>query len=257
MKVERKYSVDSIKDVKAKLRNPGYNLLESYTSDGFLPLEYLPFTTQDCGIIIEYQNSIVDDMVEALINNPTEFEAGLILYEALAHLTPVQAADIGFWTYLNHNVFYGYVAARWGNIWDDQFNPSNIGNYIINHWIQTNSSQPDLIKYPLSGLWWSFRLTVDNSRDDWYELTRLFFKNYTMRVIHMGQTKFARHKPAILGVLEYIKESEAESGSLESAARSIVSYVNQLGGIRPLSYFDKDWFKEKLKVRFGDKFNER
>jgi hypothetical protein len=39
---------------------------------------------------------------------------------------------------------------------------------------------------------------------------------------------------------------------MEQAGRAIVPYINLLGGIRPLSYFDKDWFKTKLKKRFGE-----
>ncbi len=68
----------------------------------------------------------------------------------------------------------------------------------------------------------------------------------------MGQTRFARHKPAIHGVLEFIKENNLDKQSLEQAGRAIVPYINLLGGIRPLSYFEKDWFKTKLKKRFGE-----
>jgi len=101
-------------------------------------------------------------------------------------------------------------------------------------------------------LWWSFYLTVDEDREDKYELTKVFLKNYTLRVVQMGQTRFARHRPAIHGVLEFIKENNLDKKSLEQAGRAIVPYINLLGGIRPLSYFDKDWFKSKLKKRFGE-----
>ena len=54
----------------------------------------------------------------------------------------------------------------------------------------------------------------------------------------------------MLGVLDFIKKYGLDNESLESSARAIVPYINLLGGIRPLTYFDRKWFVEKLELRF-------
>lgn len=245
-----KFTIDTIKDLKIKVKEMNGNLLGYYTQDEFKPDNSFRFATEESEVS-ETDANLVTRMIAALEQNETEFEAGKLLFEKIK-LNPKQASDIGFWTYHNHYTFYQYISKRWGDVWDEEKEVVNPSTYIVNHWIQSNSSQQELIKYPISGLWWSFYLTVDEEREDKYELTKIFFKNYSLRVVQMGQTRFARHKPAIQGVLEFIKENNLEKKSLEQSARAIVPYINLLGGIRPLSYFDKDWFKTKLKKRFGE-----
>jgi hypothetical protein len=252
--MNKKFTVDTIKDLKVKIKDLNEGVIKHYTPKEFKPDDSFHLFTEQCEIDIT-DSKFVSQMVSALDKYPTEFEAGKILYEKFNTLTPKQASDIGFWAYHNHYTFYQYIAKRWSDLWnkDKVINPSS---YILNHWIQSNSSQQELIKYPISGLWWSFYLTVDEEKNDKYELTKVFFKNYSLRVIQMGQTRFARHKPAILGVLEFIKENNLEDKSLEQASRAIIPYINLLGGIRPLSYFDKEWFKLKLENQFSQQIKE-
>ena len=259
--MNKKFTIDAIKNLKIKVKELDGNLTSYYTPSEFKPDDSFQLCTED-NDAPEFGKEMVNNMITALnkIDNRTwdEFESGKILFENL-RITPKQASDIGFWTYNNHYTFYRYIAKRWGDVWDSEKEIANPASYVLNHWIQSNSSQSELIIYPISGLWWSFYLTVDEMRDDKYELTRMFLKNYTLRVVQMGQTRFARHKPAIHGVLEFIKENNLDRRSLEQSGRAIVPYINLLGGIRPLSYFDKEWFKTKLKNRFGEqiKSNEK
>jgi hypothetical protein len=245
-----KFTIDTIKDLKIKVKEMNKTLLSHYTKEEFKPDNSFRLATEESEVSVIDEN-LVKQMISAFEQNETEFEAGKILFEKIT-LNPKQASDICFWTYHNHYTFYQYISKRWGDVWDDEKEVVNPSTYIVNHWIQSNSSQQELIKYPISGLWWSFYLTVDEEREDKYELTKIFFKNYSLRVVQMGQTRFARHKPAILGVLEFIKENNLEKKSMEQSARAIVPYINLLGGIRPISYFDKDWFKTKLNKRFGE-----
>ncbi len=252
--MSKKFTIDTIKDLKVKVKELNGTLLSVYTQNEFNPDASFRLFTEESEV-----SNISQDLVTKMISafedksNDTEFEAGKILFENLK-LSPKQASDIGFWTYHNHYTFYPYITKRWSDLWNDEvINPST---YIINHWVQSNSSQGELIDYPISGLWWSFYLTVDESRNDKYELTKIFFKNFTLRSKLLGSARFARHKPAILGVLEFIKENNLDSNSLERAARAIIPYVNLLGGIRPLTYFDKDWFKIKLKNRFDEQITK-
>lgn len=245
----QKYTLQTVSDLKIKVQDLDGSLLNYYTQNQFLPDESFRLT-KEVSDVPPIDIGIVNQMISALEIDDTEFEAGKILWEHL-RLTPKQASDIGFWTYHNHHTFYPYIVKRWGDLWKPDKTIANRSNFILNHWVQSNSSQAGLIKYPISGLWWSFYLTLDNTRDDKFELTKVFFMNITLRVVQMGQTRFARYKPAIHGVLEFIKENKLDEKSSEEAARAIVPYINLLGGIRPLTYFDKAWFKEKLEKRFG------
>ena len=243
-----KFTTDTIKDLKIKVKEMDETLLSYYTQDEFKPDNSFRLATEESTVLGTDEN-LVSQMITAFEQNETEFEAGKLLFEKIK-LNPKQASDIGFWTYHNHYTFYKYITKRWGDLWDGkkEVNPST---YIVNHWIQSNSSQGELIDYPISGLWWSFYLTVDESRPDKYELTKIIFKNLSLRTKYFGQARFARHKPALMGALEFIKDNNLDEKSLEQAGRAIYPYINLLGGIRPLSYFDKDWFKTKLTKRFG------
>jgi|688.fasta_scaffold137499_3 hypothetical protein len=245
-----KFTIDTIKDLKIKVKEMNVTLLSYYTQTEFKPDDSFRLFTEQSEIS-ETNKNLVGEMISAFEKNETEFEAGKLLFENLK-LNPKQASDIGFWTYHNHYTFYQYITKRWGDVWNNEIEVVNPSTYIVNHWIQSNSSQGELIDYPISGLWWSFYLTVDKEREDKYELTKIFFKNLTIRTKLLGAARFARHKPAIIGILEFIKENNLDSKSMEQAGRAIVPYINLLGGIRPLSYFDKDWFKTKLKKRFGE-----
>ena len=247
-----KFTIDTIKDLKTKVKETNSNLLKCYTKTEFKPDNTFRLSEEQSEIA-ELKPEKVSDMISALKKNGQswdEFESGKILFENLK-LTPKQASDIGFWTYHNHYTFYKYITKRWDDVWVKEKKITNVSAYIINHWIQSNSSQGELIDYPISGLWWSFYLTVDEGREDKYELTKILFKNLSLRTKYFGQARFARHKPAITGALEFIKENKLEN-SLEQAGRAIYPYINLLGGIRPLSYFKKEWFKEKLQKRFGE-----
>ena len=245
-----KYSIDTIKDLKIKVKELDTDLLKYYTPDEFKPDQSFPNETADTESI-EIPTNLVEEMIMEFVRTNSEFDAGKKLFEKLK-LTPRQASDIGFWTYHNHHTFYKYISKRWSDLWKKDNTGLNRSSFVVNHWIQSNSSQGELIDYPISGLWWSFYLTVDDEREDKYELTKVFFKNLSMRTKLLGTAKFARHKPAILGVLEFIKENNLDDNSLEQAARAIVPYINLLGGIRPLAYFQKEWFKQKLTNRFGE-----
>jgi hypothetical protein len=244
-----KFTINTIKNLKIKVKDMSETLLTYYTKETFMPDRSFQLVTEESDVL-PINNNLVEEMIEAF-ESENEFEAGKLLFESL-NLNPKQASDIGFWTYHNHYTFYQYISKRWGDIWNDQKNVENPSSYVVNHWIQSNSSQGELIDYPISGLWWSFYLTVDEERDDKYELTKIFFKNLSIRTKLLGTARFARHKPAILGILEFIKEKGLDTNSLEEAGRAIVPYINLLGGIRPLSYYDKKWFKDKLESRFGE-----
>ena len=96
-------------------------------------------------------------------------------------------------------------------------------------------------------------ITVDESREDKYELSKVYFSNNRFRTASLGGRTFVRHKPAILSVLEFMKDYRDEltkSINYTDLGDEIAQYFNLLGGTKPLSFFDRDWFTNKLKERF-------
>ena len=195
-------------------------------------------------------DAISDTKIQEILRADSDFERGRLVFDTFSFLTRRQASDIDFWNYLAHNQLYPLVHKMWPEIHNPPNNSSTM-SYIKNHWVMTKSSQAELMDYPLSGLWWSFFMTVDESRTDKYELTKIFFKNLSFRTKSFGQSKIARHRDAVLAVLEFIQENGLHERNFEDNGLAIVPYLNLLGGIRPLGFFDKDWFKSKLSGKFS------
>lgn len=196
-------------------------------------------------------DAIPYDLCDQMIKAGTEFEQGKLLYESLSQISLRDASDIDFWNYLAHKELYRYIHHRWPDIKNPP-NKSTPENYVLNHWIMTSSSQASLIDYPLSGLWWSFHISKVNNWYDPYYLTKVLFKNQHLRTKGLGQAKYARHKPAVVGILEFIKDNKLDDNNLEDNARAIIPYVNLLGGTQLLSFFDKKWFKDRLEDQFHE-----
>lgn len=178
-------------------------------------------------------------------NQTADFECAKLLYENLK-LTPAQAGNADFWNYLHHFDMYKYIHQRWKN-------QGNIHTHIKRHWLLNLTSQKHLINFPLTTLWWSIHLTIDETREDKYELSKVYFSNNRFRTVSLGGMSFVRHKPAILSVLEFMKNHRKEltrTINYTDLGDEISKFINLLGGTKPLSFFDREWFTAKLKERF-------
>ena len=177
-----------------------------------------------------------------------DFECAKILYENL-NLTPSQAGNADFWNYLHHFDMYKYIQNRWKI-------KGNFQTHIKRHFLMNLTSQKHLINFPLTTLWWSIHLTLDHTREDKYELSKVYFSNNRFRTVSLGGMSFVRHKPALLGILEFMKLYKSEltrSTTYTDLGDEISKFINLLGGTKPLSFFDKEWFTAKLKERFNIK----
>ncbi len=191
-----------------------------------------------------------EDMLDVFSSNQpdskkADFECAKLLYENL-NLTPVQASNADFWNYMHHFDMYKYIHKRWKN-------QGNSITHIRRHWLMNLTSQEHLINFPLTTLWWSIHLTIDESREDKYELSKIYFSNNRFRTASLGGMSFVRHKPAILSVLNFIhkyREELTKNISYTVLGDEISKFINLLGGTKPLSYFGEEWFTTKLMERF-------
>lgn len=198
-----------------------------------------------------YNERLGEEMLNTFISNKhdqqlADLECAKLIYENLK-ITPAQAGNADFWNCLHHFDLYKYIHARWKN-------QGNIQTHIKRHWLMNLSSQKHLINFPLSTLWWSIYLTVDETREDKFELSKVYFSNNRFRTVSLGGMSFVRHKPAILSVLQFMKthrEELTKTINYTDLGDEISKFINLLGGTKPLSFFDKEWFTKKLEDRFN------
>ncbi len=176
-----------------------------------------------------------------------DFENAKILFEAFRHLTPLQASDARFWTYLTHADYYQYMKQRW----PDTHTATGEGriDYILEHWFITSLTQENFMRHSIAGLWWGAYLSYDEARSDPYSLTEQLFRQVDFRARTLGAQRLASHKEAMRGILEFMAENpDLFNRRFQEKSRFLNKYMNQLGGSRPISYFDHQFFKASLEA---------
>ena len=84
-------------------------------------------------------------------------------------------------------------------------------------------------------------------RDNPYELTDLLFKNQEFRTVSFGELPLIRHKEAMIGILDFLKENEyLFQGGFNAKARYIRRLFFVIGGYKNLSYMKRDFFKKNI-----------
>ena len=175
--------------------------------------------------------------------DPTDdFKTAVELFKAYKDISPLLASIPELWVYLAHVDLFQYVQKR-----HDVFKEEVDEKYIYQHWFKNEVS---LFRMALPGLWWSVKLSVDEERDNPFELTEILFKNQELRTNSFGPLMLIRHKPAMQGVLEFLKEHPKllEDG-MNMRAIYIRKLFNNIGGYKSLVCLDKDFFKNELEKR--------
>lgn len=193
------------------------------------------------------------DQTEGLVDKldiNDDCKTAIAIYEAFENLEPIQASDERLWVYLAHADLYPYMVKRWNAVQNGTAKDAK--NYILEHWFLSSSAQSSLLRHAIAGLWWSVYLSVDDTKEDKYELTKILFRQLDFPTRTLGTYKLGRHKEAVLGILEFINEnSELFKNKFEPKTRFVTKYLNVVGGVKPISYFDRHFFKSEL-VKVSD-----
>jgi hypothetical protein len=190
--------------------------------------------------LLEMPNIYNPDNLNGKLRIHDDYASAIAIYEAYENLTPLQASDERLWTYLSHVDLFGYLQERWAN--------EKTSNYVLDHWFIKSTSQNNLLADNLSGMWWAVYLSIDNKRDDIYELTKELLVNrrdFAFRTL--GTYKLGRYKEAVKGILEFIQENEKLfSTKFEAKSREVTKFLNIYGGTKPIPYFEKSEIKRLL-----------
>lgn len=192
---------------------------------------------------VRYPEGLAKYMEEHVGN---DFECAIALYDAYKGITPVFAQEERLWVYLSHADLYPYLRKRWQLPQDETKWP----NYIRDHWFKGVNG---MIRSSLMGLWWAVYCTIDEEREDKYELTRVLFSNYSFRTMFFGSTALFWYREATKGILAFLVDNpDITKQNFENRSLFISKYFNQLGGVKQLAACDKDFFYnecERIKPR--------
>jgi Family of unknown function (DUF6339) len=124
----------------------------------------------------------------------------------------------------------------------------DIKDYILEHWFLGSTSQSGLLRHALAGLWWAVYLSIDENRGEKkYELTEILFRQLDFPTRTLGTYNLGRHKEAVIGILEFIQENEdLFKKKFEDKTRYITKHLNLIGGVKPISYYNRSYFKSEL-----------
>jgi len=168
-----------------------------------------------------------------------DFASAKEIYQAYENVTPLLASLPDLWVYLAHVDLFPYVQKRWPKIFDKDVEVQ----YVLNHWHENSH----FMRTSFAGLWWHTYLTYDKHRENPFELTEVLFKSQDFRTLRFGELGLIRHRPAMIGVLEFLIDNpDITHNAFDAKGQYISRYFNLLGGTKQLSFMDKDYFKKKL-----------
>lgn len=172
-----------------------------------------------------------------------DLQTAISIYEAYKDITPLFAQQDDLWVYLTHVDLFEYVKKRWPistNIEEDK----QI-RFIQNHWFHNPTN---FLRTTFAGLWWNVFLTIDETREDKYELTRTMYNcGQDWRIMRFGELALVRNKESMIGVLEFLSENpEIYKENFDARGQFISRYFNILGGSKQLSSLDRNQFKSIL-----------
>ena len=196
------------------------------------------------GESFDYEESQVHYMANVhQPENLDELKSAIALYEEYKELTPLAASKNDLWAYLAHVDLFSYMQKRFPAVLDGTADEK----YIRDHWFRSAKGP---IRSSLAGLWWSVYLTVDETREDKYELTKILFHNDNIRTHYFGISTIFRHREAMIGILEFLVENpDISKVHFNSRCIYIAQYFNRLGAVKQLAYLDREFFKNELEKK--------
>jgi Family of unknown function (DUF6339) len=159
-----------------------------------------------------------------------DLESSMKIFLALRQLDLVQANDKRLWVTLCHTLFFDYIKKRWGirnstsnEVIKDRFHFEGAGLRARNQ----NS---------IARLWWSAKITYDETRSDPFELTKLLWEKQDFYQ-NLIDRKFSTYSETLRAFLNFY----ARNRELDQKAdmRRLFKGVNAFGGVRILSLLDE------------------
>jgi len=180
-----------------------------------------------------------------------DYENTKRLYTAFKQLSVTQATDERLWAYLAHTVFWKYMRKRWPveNYLDKDM--ASITDVIQERYFFTNNRDRALIRNGIARLWWYGYVSYDEDREDPFELTKMLLSklDITQNILERSFSRNPVITKAILNVLVDLEKMEGKVPTREQF-RSMMMYLNHLGGVTILDSFEQEEIQGMLFSRY-------
>lgn len=153
------------------------------------------------------------------------------LYEALKHLTPVQASDERLWAYMTHVTHWEYMRSRWA-VEQYEKKPKTLAANIQTRYLFMSDRPRALVRNGIARLWWYGYSSYDGSRSDPFELTAVLLKNLDVTQSIL-ERNLSRNRTVTKAILTALLERE-QSGKPyydREGIRNLVKHVRHIGGV--------------------------
>lgn len=177
----------------------------------------------------------------------SDFENVKAMYEALKHLTVVQATQERLWVGLAHLQMRDFFNFRLKDDLDKK-NETRLKSALF----FVNGAKRSLFVHVLARLWWVGYMTYDESNPkDPYWLTEFFCaREFSGRSVYFFSSNFTGNRTITKGVLRALKKLNDEGFEMKrphfvEAGR----YLNIVGGAMILDMLDEDEIAEMVEAR--------
>lgn len=166
-----------------------------------------------------------------------DLENTKMVYSALKHLTITQASEERLWTYLSHITFWSYMRSRWPV--EKYIEKDKLVENIRTRYFFMSNRDRALVRNGIARLWWYGYSSYDERRNDPFELTKILLKNLDIAQVLLEHS-FSRSRTVTVTILSVLAEFEIMSRPFfdRDKFRSLMKYINQMGGVTVLDALD-------------------
>lgn len=183
-----------------------------------------------------------------LTDKEIDFNNSKILYEALRHLPNYIITDERFWLWLYLDKCYTQVRTMM---------KINGKSTIEDHWTFKQGVRRGLMFGVLSRCFYRVVLTIDERKEDKYELTRWIiqsperFRNLTWR-------SFSSEAHLVRGILRAEKRAVQENGfENNDFYTSIAKYISRIGSVKLLDVFTEEDIEELVYKKMIELYSQK
>ncbi|WP_405081712.1 DUF6339 family protein [Paenibacillus chitinolyticus] len=176
-----------------------------------------------------------------------DFENTKKIYASMKGLSILQATDERLWVYLTHTIFWKYMRKRWPvESYLDKDKPVEA---IKERYFFMANRDRALIRNGIARLWWYGYVSYDESREDPFELTKVLLSKLDIAQ-SLLERSFSRNPDITKAVLSVLKQKEHESSFIDRENfRSLMMYINQLGGVTILDTLAQEDLEELIREK--------
>ena len=247
-KIHIKYMTDeALETLKANTSVVTERLIENQTSSTWFS-EFVPselYVTKKYEIE-EFTLRVPKDEKD----RETDIYNSILLYERLHHLPLYVLTDERFWCWMNFEM--GYEVAL-------KYMPVKKNSSVFkDHWLLTQGKRRGLFFGVLSRCYFRVALSVDNTLDDPYELTKFVIEN-PLRFRELTWRSFSSEKMIVLGSLKAEKRIQAEYPHVEENTKhfaEIAKHISKLGSVMLLDCMTEKDIEEYVYKKYKEMMEE-